>query len=93
MTTRAKRTDANQAEICRALHQVGASVTLLSMVGSGVPDLLVGFRNQTYLIEVKLGTGQLNARQRNWLGSWRGGPAVVVRSVDEALKAIGAVYE
>jgi hypothetical protein len=91
--THAKRTDANQAEICRALHRVGASVTLLSMVGSGVPDLLVGFRGTTILLEIKVDAGQLNARQRNWLGSWRGGPAVVVRSVDEALAAIGAVVQ
>jgi hypothetical protein len=89
----AHRTDANQAEICCALHRVGASVTLLSAVGNGVPDLLVGFRGATILLEIKVDAGQLNARQRNWLGSWRGGPAVVVRNVDEALTAIGVAYE
>ena len=82
------RRDANEAEIVAALLKVGASVDLIT-TGGGVPDLLVGFRGQTFLIEVKFGKGKLNAIQTDWHDAWRGTPAVVVHSVDEALKEIG----
>lgn len=49
---RAARRDENEAEIVTALEAVGASVTRISE--DGVPDLLVGFRGRTYLLEIKL---------------------------------------
>ena len=52
---RAARADSNQAEIVDALRKVGASVQPIHTVGGGVPDLLVGFRGQNYLFEVKDG--------------------------------------
>lgn len=48
--------DTNEPAIVKALKAVGASVTPLN--GTGVPDLLVGFRGQTYLLEVKLPLGK-----------------------------------
>ncbi len=39
----------------------------LHEVGAGVPDLLVGFRNKNYLIEVKVPGGRLTPAQ---LGLW-----------------------
>lgn len=47
------RTDANQAAIVRDLRKMGASVLILSGVGEGCPDLLVGFRGSNWLFEVK----------------------------------------
>lgn len=84
----AARTDANQQEIVDALRKVGASVESLHRVGGGVPDLLIGFRNQNFLIEVKTGTGRLNDRQRDWHQLWRGHVAIA-RTIDEALRAVG----
>ncbi len=86
----AKRVDSNQREIVEALRQIGASVEPIHMVGRGVPDLLVGFRGQTFVLEVKARTGRLTADELDWHLRWRGQKAVV-RSADEALKAIGAV--
>lgn len=91
---RAARTDKNHDEIVQALRKVGASVQSLAAVGAGVPDLLVGFQGQTFLVEIKDGQAapsakKLNPAQMIWHHTWRGGPLAVVESVDQALKLIG----
>jgi len=92
---RGRRTDANQASIMAALRQVGATVVDLSAVGRGVPDLLVGFRGQTYLLEVKnkAGRNRLTADQDVFLAWWHGVPPVIVYNESDALTAIDAVRE
>ncbi len=90
---RAAKVDRNQPEIVGALRAVGASVEPLHAVGKGCPDLLVGFRGVNHLLEVKDGSLPPSARklteaQQQWHPSWRGN-VVVVKSVDEAMKAIG----
>lgn len=52
MIRRAARRDENEPEIVQALEAVGATVQILSF--PGVPDLLVGWRGQMWLLEVKL---------------------------------------
>jgi hypothetical protein len=84
------RTDDNQEKIVRALRLVGATVADLSAVGGGVPDLLVGFRSRNHLLEVKGPQGKLTPAQEQWRHRWRGNPPVTVRTVDEALTAVGA---
>lgn len=91
---RAAAVDANQPEIVAALRGVGATVQLLHKVGKGCPDLAVGWRGWNYFLEVKDGTKPPSARvltddQVEWHGGWKGQVAVV-KSVDEALQAIGA---
>ena len=89
---RAKRTDANQSAIIAVLRQVGATVVDLSAVGKGVPDLLVGHRGVTYLLEVKnlKGRNRLTPDQDVFYAWWRGAPVTIVRTADDALIAIGA---
>jgi hypothetical protein len=65
----------------------------LAAVGKGVPDLLVGYQGQTFLLEVKDGQKppserRLTKDQLVWHGAWRGGPLAVVDSVDAALRVI-----
>lgn len=91
--------DKNQGDIVDALKKVGATVEFLTAVGSGCPDLLVGWRRRNFLLEVKnpatrYGQGKddnatrtLEA-QKEWHQSWRG-HVVVVRTIDEAFEAIG----
>lgn len=86
------RTDANQKEIVAVLRSVGASVQSLAPVGHGVPDLLVGFRGITYLIEVKTPTGKLTPDQIRWHGDWRGGVGICI-TADDALMYIGAIAQ
>lgn len=93
---RAARVDANQRAVMDALQAVGASVQSLAAVGDGVPDLLVGYRKQTFLLEVKDGDKppskrKLTPHQVSWHREWQGAPPDVVESVAQALEAIGAV--
>lgn len=85
---RIAKTDANHAAIIAALRQVGASVVSLHAAGDGLPDLLVGWRGANYLLEVKSAAGRLTPAQARLHATWAGRIAVV-RSVDEALRAIG----
>jgi hypothetical protein len=81
--------DANQGDIVQALRKVGAVVVLLTVLGDGIPDLLVGFRGETFLLEVKTAKGRLEEAQEVFIATWRGRPVRVVRTVDEAFAAIG----
>lgn len=95
---RAAKVDRNQAEIVAALRAAGASVTPLHAVGGGVPDILCGFRGQTYLIECKDGTAppsqrRLTSDQQEWHAAWRGGPVAVVHDVGAALALITGQIE
>ena len=94
-----KKRDLNEREIINALRKLGAVVTQLD--DGGVPDLLVGYQGQTHLLEVKLpskkdGTahkraeGELTPAQATWWQSWAGRPAVIVRSVADAIAAVTA---
>lgn len=80
------RTDSNQAEIVRALRQVGALVLSLHAMGHGCPDLLVCYRGRLVLLEVKVRKGTLTPDQIAFHAIW---PVVVVRSVAEALTVLG----
>ncbi len=91
---RAAKIDDNQKAIVAALREIGASVTPLHTVGNGCPDALVGFRGRTVLMEFKDGDKpksqqKLTPMQEKWRSGWKGGPAVTVRSVDEALNVLG----
>lgn len=89
---RAAKVDANQAEIVAALRKIGATVQPLHAVGQGCPDLLVGWRGMTSLLEVKDGNKPPSARkltedQERWHAEWRGQVAVV-ETVEQAIAAI-----
>ncbi len=77
--------DANHRDIRAGLEAVGATVE-----PKGPLDMLVGFRGANYLLEVKTATGKLRPSQERFLSRWKG-QAIVVRTMEEALKAIGAV--
>jgi len=90
----AAKTDDNQESIVRTLRAVGATVRHLHRVGDGCPDLLVGYRGQTFLLEIKDGSKppsqqKLTPAQEVWHRTWKGLPVEVVRDELEALEAIG----
>lgn len=89
---RAARVDANQALIVGGLRACGASVQILSAVGQGCPDILVGFRGRNLLMEVKDGSKppsdrKLTKDQIEWHAAWRG-HVVVVENVEQAIAAL-----
>jgi len=80
----AKR-DSNEAEIIKALRAVGATVMMTDQA-----DLIVGFRGVNYIFEAKSDGGYPSKNQVSLLFHWQGQIAIV-RSVDEALRRIGAI--
>jgi hypothetical protein len=85
----AARIDANQDQIVTALRAMGATVRIVTQ-GNGLPDLLVGFRGMTILMEVKDGQKVPSARkltpaEQKFFDEWRGGIVAIVNSVDEAI--------
>lgn len=84
---RAARIDSNQNEIVRHLRDHGASVQILSAVGNGCPDILVGYTNaagtqRTVALEIKDGRKppsrqRLTSEEQAWFDSWKGDAAVV----------------
>ena len=82
----AKRTDANQKKIVNALRKAGAWVYVV-----GKPfDLLVAFKGELNLMEVKTDEGQLNKTQVGLLIDCRraGYMPHIVRTVNEAMEEV-----
>lgn len=95
MPRRAARIDENQPDIVQVLRGVGASVQILSQVGQGCPDLLVGFRSVNWLLEVKnpnmpKSDQALTKDEKAWHQDWQGQRAIVWTPQD-ALRVIGAI--
>jgi hypothetical protein len=89
---RAARVDDNQQQIVEALRAIGATVRVVTQ-GGGLPDLLVGFRGNTILMEVKDGKKPPSARvltpaEQKFFDEWRGGLVVVVNSIEEAIAVL-----
>jgi hypothetical protein len=84
---RAANVDTVQPAIVKALRDIGASVQVTSTVGKGFPDLVVGWRGKTFLLEVKTDRDKLNTLQQEWHSRWAGQVAVV-RTPEEAQLAV-----
>jgi hypothetical protein len=89
---RAARVDENQGLIVKALRACGATVRIITQ-GDGIPDLLVGYRGHTILMEVKDGNKPPSARQLTtaeqiFFDQWTGGKLFIVNSVEEALDVL-----
>ena len=84
----AARVDANQDQIVSALRAAGAYVWII-----GLPvDLLVGFRGQTFLIEIKSGSKRrFTAIQADFFENWSGSTLCRVDSPEAALRMIGII--
>lgn len=85
----AKRTDANQKEVVKAFRDTGATVQILSDIGKGCPDILVGSFGQNFLIEIKDGNKPLSAQkltehEERFHQNWKG-QVCIIRSAVEAV--------
>ena len=88
----AAKVDANQPEIVQALRDIGATVQILSAVGKGCPDILVGFRRNNFLFEIKDGAKSPSRRkltddERQWHDDWRG-QVTTISNVRQAIALI-----
>jgi hypothetical protein len=82
----AARVDANQEQIVSALRANGAYVWII-----GLPvDLLVGYKNHTWLMEIKTNEKKkLTKLQTDFFANWTGGTLCRIDSPEAALRAIG----
>jgi hypothetical protein len=84
----AARVDANQAQVVSALRAAGAYVCII-----GLPvDLLVGYNNHTYLVEIKDGSKKrLTKLQQDFFEFWTGGSLYRIDGPEGALRMIGVL--
>lgn len=94
----AKKVDANQSLIVRDLRKAGAFVQSLADIGKGCPDLLVLFRGDAYVMEVKDGNQppskqKLTPQEKEWHKAALDARyhVYIVKTSLEALQIIGAV--
>lgn len=95
---RAARIDSNQNEIVKHLRERGASVQILSAVGKGCPDILVGHMaadglKRNIVIEIKDGSKspsrqRLTPDEESWFASWKG-ECAIVNSIHEVDRVMG----
>jgi len=84
---RAKKVDANHAEIVDHLRSIGWSVWNTSAVGRGFSDVVVARLRHTALVEIKSGKSEPNDLQRRFRDKWQGA-YFVVRSPQDAEKQL-----
>ncbi len=84
----AARVDANQEQIVSALRGAGAYVWII-----GLPvDLLVGYKNHTFLVEIKTDSRKrLTKLQADFFENWSGSTLARIDSPEAALRMIGVV--
>lgn len=82
---RAARVDENQKAIVQALRDAGAYVWII-----GLPvDLLVGYKNWTFLMEIKTTSKKrLTPLQADFFQNWKGGTLCRIDSPQAALEMI-----
>ena len=85
---RAARVDANQIQIVSALRGAGAYVWII-----GLPvDLLVGYKNHTFLVEIKTDSKRLLTKlQADFFENWSGSTLARIDSPEAALRMIRVV--
>jgi len=89
MSKYAKRVDENQNLIKHTFICLGASVLDLSRVGQGCPDLLIGYKSKSVLVEIKRDSkATFTEPQVKFMQKWRGGAVSRIDSVDAAIRLI-----
>jgi hypothetical protein len=84
----AARVDANQDQIVSALRSAGAYVWII-----GLPvDLLVGYKNHTFLVEIKTSSKKKFTKlQTDFFENWSGSTLCRIDNPEAALRMIGVV--
>lgn len=88
----ASRVDDNQKLLVEVWRRMGASVLILSAVGHGCPDVLVGYNGLNALVEIKDGSKvpskqKLTTLELEFHENWRG-HVCVIKDEEEAQQLI-----
>lgn len=86
------RVDGNQKEIVEGLRGIGASVLVMSALGDGAPDILVGWRKKNILFEIKNPDQVPSARKLTpdeikFRDTWEGN-YYVITTVEQAVRLV-----
>lgn len=78
------------------MRVAGATVHSLAGLGNGLPDVLVGYKGVTILMEIKDGDKspsrqRLTDYQVTFMSNWTGGPLAIVNDVESALRILKMV--
>ena len=89
---RAKRTDFNQKQVVEGLRKFGMTIAVTSSLGSGFPDIVVGYKGKNWLFELKdpeksPSQKKLTPHEEEFKASWRG-QYNVVETIEDVLKII-----
>lgn len=89
MAYHVRRVDNNQKLITTQLRRLGVSVAVTSSLSKGFPDLVLGYKGQNYLIELKDESQPPSKRgltedEVKWHQDWNGQIAVC-KNLDEIL--------
>jgi len=90
---RAKRVDDNQKELVKQIRRLGITVVHLHTIGKGCPDLLLGFRNKNFLIELKdskktTSKKKLTDDEVEFFKTWRG-QVSKCETLEEIIQVVG----
>lgn len=82
MARTAARVDRNQTEIVEAFRKFGCSVLHLHQIGKGCPDICVGKKGKSVLVEIKDGSKPKSGRmltddEQKFHDEWKGSIVIV----------------
>lgn len=85
-----QKTDSTSKIICETLRDAGCKVTQIASASGekGIPDILVSFRGQWFVAEIKGPRGVLSTEQVRWHAESRA-KVHILKTVDDALSMIG----
>ena len=83
----ANRVDANQKALVELWRRMGASVLILSGVGQGCPDVLLGYNGLNALVEIKDGAKaksqqKLTTFETEFHTAWRGHICIITKETE-----------
>jgi len=77
---RGGKPDTGDADMADMARRFGCTVTIITIVGFGVPDWILGFRGVTIMVERKKPGEELNERQEKFVKEWNGGPLILLET-------------
>lgn len=64
-------------------RRFGATVTIITIVGFGCPDWILGFRGITIIVERKRPGEPLSDKQEQFVRQWNGGPIILIETAEQ----------
>lgn len=97
MRSRSKK-DSNHHLIVEAIDKAGGCSLDLSILGKGVPDLVVNTKRGVVFAEVKnpktfYGRSGLSKLQLKWADDWRGTPVFILSTIEDAIRLVQGKFD